>query len=131
MPRKTDSNNPRDWLDLAAADLEGIEVLAQREVAYSLCRSKLAEVLEKILKAELIRLGWFLEKTHDLEKLSGELNSRKSDLIQQVYPLCEVFAEVYFSDRYPGFDMEEPNWPELKIYVQQVGDVLRIVQSRV
>ena len=131
MPRKTDSNNPRDWLDLAAADLEGIEVLAQREVAYSLCRSKLAEVLEKILKAELIRLGWFLEKTHDLEKLSGELNSRKSDLMMQVYPLCEVFAEVYFSDRYPGFDMEEPDWPELKIYVQQVGDVLRIVQSRV
>ena len=131
MPRKTDSNNPRDWLDLAAADLEGIEVLAQREVAYSLCRSKLAEVLEKILKAELIRLGWFLENTHDLEKLSGELNSRKSDLMMQVYPLCEVFAEVYFSDRYPGFDMEEPDWPELKIYVQQVGDVLRIVQSRV
>jgi hypothetical protein len=31
-------------------------------VAFSGCRSKLAEILEKILKAELIRTGWTLEK---------------------------------------------------------------------
>jgi len=61
LPRKTDSNNPADWLFIAQSDLEAIRDLADRELGYWLCRSKLAEVLEKVLKAELIRLGWFLE----------------------------------------------------------------------
>jgi hypothetical protein len=42
---------------MAASDLEGLQRLAQDELAYSLCRSKLAEVVEKILKSELLRLG--------------------------------------------------------------------------
>ena len=46
-----------------------------------LCRSKLAEVLEKVIKAQLLRQGWFLERTHDLLKLAGELEARNSDLI--------------------------------------------------
>ena len=69
MPRKTDSLRPGDWLMLARSDIAGIQHLAEAEIAYELCRSKLAEVLEKVLKAELLRLGWFLEKTHDLERL--------------------------------------------------------------
>ena len=69
MPRKTDSNNPADWIFLAESDVEAIQVLAIQEIGYPMCQSKLAEALEKILKAELIRSGWFLEKTHDLEIL--------------------------------------------------------------
>jgi hypothetical protein len=38
------------------------------EVAYYGAQGKLAEVLEKILKAELMHLGWSLERTHDLGK---------------------------------------------------------------
>ena len=70
LPRKTDSNNPADWLWISESDLEGLRALAERELSYVMCQSKLAEVVEKILKAELIRLGWPLEKTHDLRKLS-------------------------------------------------------------
>jgi hypothetical protein len=33
-----------------------------------MCRSRLAELVKKILKAGLIRIGWKLEKTHDLER---------------------------------------------------------------
>lgn len=46
MPRKTDSSNPTDWLYIAESDLAGLRLLVEREVAYELCRSKLAEVLE-------------------------------------------------------------------------------------
>ena len=73
MPRKTDSHNPGDWLWIAARDLEALEAMAAQELGYELCRSKLAEVLEKIFKAELLRQGWVLEKTHDLRKLGGEV----------------------------------------------------------
>jgi HEPN domain-containing protein len=130
LPRKTDSNNPEDWIYLAESDLEGLVVLAEKEVAYALCHSKLAEVLEKILKAELIRLGWFLEKTHDLQKLAGELQARNSDLTHRIKPLCNPLAEVYFSARYPGFDMDDPDWPGFRAQLDQVAELHRTVKNR-
>jgi hypothetical protein len=57
LPRKTDSSNPSDWLFIAESELEALQHLAGQEIAYAMCQSKLAEVLEKVLKAELIRLA--------------------------------------------------------------------------
>ena len=57
MPRKTDANNPADWVWMAAADLEMLRSAAAQQAGFTACRSKLAEVLEKTMKAELIRLG--------------------------------------------------------------------------
>ena len=130
MPRKTDSNNPADWLFFAQADLEGLRELASRELAYSMCRSKLAEVLEKVLKAELIRLGWFLEKTHDLQRLANELSARGSDLIGTAKPLCNALAEVNFSDRDPGCDLDDPDWPDLRAKLESVTRLLEQVRAR-
>ena len=104
MPRKTDSNNPADWLYLAESDLEGVRDLAARELAYHLCRSKLAEVLEKVFQAELIRAGWFLEKTHDLMRLLEEIEHYSPDLLAESEPLALCLAESYFRERYSGFD---------------------------
>jgi HEPN domain-containing protein len=131
LPRKTDSNNPADWLFIAESDLEGVRLLAEREISYELCLSKLAEILEKVLKAELIRSGWFLEKTHDLLKLGGELRARRSDLTDRIRPLCENFAEKYFTDRYPGFDLEDPDWPVLRAQIEEIATLLAIVKERV
>lgn len=131
MPRKTDSNNPADWIFLAESDLEAIQLLATREIGHPLCQSKLAEALEKILKAELIRTGWFLEKTHDLEILLGQLQARQSDLAPRVEPLCDALAEVYFSSRYPGFDLEDPDWPDLRAKWEQVAQLLQTIKSRI
>ena len=64
MPRKTNSKNPADWLWIAETDLSVVRLCVEHEVGFPTCRSKLAEVLEKVLKAELIRIGWALEKTH-------------------------------------------------------------------
>ncbi len=55
MPRKTDSSNPADWIFIAESDLAGVRLLIERQISYALCVSKLAEILEKVLKAELIR----------------------------------------------------------------------------
>ena len=94
-------------------------------------RSKLAEVLEKVLKAELIRSGWLLEKTHDLRKLASALHERQSDLLETIRPLVAQLAEVYFIDRYPGFDLDDPDWPALRTQVEQVAALLAAVQARV
>lgn len=130
MPRKTDANNPGDWLWMAEADIEVVRMAAAKQISYTTCRSKLAEVLEKVLKAELIRLGWPLERTHDLDRLLDELVVRQSDLAPQVEPLCDLLAEVYFTDRYPGFDLEDPDWPALQRQIAEVEDLLTKVRSR-
>lgn len=131
MPRKTDSNSPTDWLWIASSDLEGVRELAGRELSHSLCRSKLAEILEKIIKAELIRLGWRLEKMHDLNRLALALRSYGSPSETAAAPLCDALAEVYFTARYPGFDLDDPDWPALRTQVEQVTALLAAVQARV
>lgn len=131
MPRKTDSNNPADWLFFAREDVEAIRLLAEREISYHVCQSKLAEALEKLLKADLVSRGWFLEKVHDLQKLMDELAARSSDIVERAQPLAEALAEAYFSDRYPGFDLDEPDWPELKRQLSEVRDLLDHLQGRI
>jgi HEPN domain-containing protein len=131
LPRKTDSHNPADWLLIAESEVEALRVLATQEIGHTMCRSKLAEVVEKVMKAELIRLGWFLEKTHDLEKLLGELESRHSDLAVQLEPLSDDLAEAYLTGRYPGFDLDDADWPMLRIQLDQISQLMATVKSRI
>ena len=130
MPRKTDANNPADWLWIATIDLELLQFATERELSYITVRSKLAEVLEKILKAEVIRLGWVLVKTHDLRFLAKELRDRQSDLVAEVHPLATSPAEAYMLDRYPGFDLDDPDWPPLRVQLGQIVALHAAVQSR-
>lgn len=130
MPRKTDSSNPADWLWIAESDLPMIRAAVQGEFSFGAARSKLAEVLEKLLKAELIHLGWALEKTHDLDRLLEAMAVRGSPLVAEAEPLCDALAEFYFSDRYPGFDLDDPDWPTLRAQVEQVATLLSAVQGR-
>ena len=130
MPRKTDSHNPADWLWIAERDLAALEAMAAQELGYELCRSKLAEVLEKIFKAELLRQGWVLEKTHDLRKLGGEVASRDPELGEEIRPLVTALAEAYFTARYPGFDFDDPEWETVRAQVTAVAALLNLVQAR-
>ena len=95
-----------------------------------MCRSKLAEVLEKIIKAELIRLGWSLEKTHDLVRLHHRMVEWQSELEPLAAPACLELAQAYFTDRYPGFDLEDPDWPKVRGQLQQVEELLAAVKAR-
>ena len=131
MPRKTDASNPADWLWISASDLAGLRSLAASELSHEMCRGKLAEVLEKIIKAELIRLGWTLVKTHDLIFLSKELQARQSDLAAEARRLSTLLADAYLLDGYPGFDLNDPDWPAVRAQVEQVAALLAAVQARV
>lgn len=130
MPRKTDSLNPADWILIAESDMELVRAGAEQELGFAATRSKLAEVLEKILKAELIRIGWELEKTHDLNRLLQGLVERKSEIAPTAEPLCDGLAQVYFVDRYPGFDLDDPDWPKLRQQVAGVTALLETVKAR-
>ena len=131
MPRKTDAKNPADWLWIAESDLSLVRLATREEIGYQGGRSKLAEILEKILKAELLRIGWTLEKTHDLNRLVDELTRLKSDFAALATPAAQALAEVYFTDRYPGFDLDDPDWPALRQQMAEVTLLLETVKARV
>jgi len=131
LPRKTDADNPADWIAIVESDLEGLHLLAGRQISYFMCRGKLAEVLEKILKAELIRSGWALVKTHDLRWLAGALLERDQSLAAQIKPLCEALAEAYYLDRYAGFDLDDPDWPDLRAKLAAVTALCAEVKRRI
>jgi HEPN domain-containing protein len=114
---------------MAESDLEGVRLNVTHQVAYYGAQGKLAEVLEKVLKAELIRLGWSLERTHDLGKLFGELAARQSPILTSASPLVNDLNQVYFVARYPGFDLEDPDWPALRQQVEAVGSLLELVKA--
>ena len=130
MPRKTDSNNPADWLYLVECDLEALLAMGDQELGYSLCRGKAAEVLEKVIKAELIRCGWPLEKTHDLGKLHEWLRPHNPVMAAAAQQLCDDLAEAYFTDRYPGFDLDDPDWPKLRQQLREIEALAAQVQQR-
>ena len=131
MPRKTDSHNPADWLWIAGIDLSVIQHSAKDEIGFIVCRSKLAEALEKIMKAELLMLGWTLVKTHELERLREALVARDSGIAATVAPLCAALAEAYFTNRYPGFDLDDPDWPALHAQIEKVVALHAAVQTRI
>jgi HEPN domain-containing protein len=115
---------------IAASDMELVRLGTEKEIGFAAVRSKLAEIVEKILKAELIRIGWRLEKTHDLDRLLQSLVEKNSDLISAATPLCDALVDVYFTDRYPGFDLDEPDWPKLQAQVVEATALLETVKSR-
>lgn len=131
MPRKTDSNNPADWLFFVESDLALLRIAGEQEVGFEMACSKLAESVEKLIKAELIRLGWKLERTHDLLLLAEALEGRNSDLLAVVLPLCQVLAEKYFADRYPGFDLDDPDWHAYRQQLAVIESLLLEVKRRV
>ncbi len=116
---------------MADDELAALQVLARQEIGYDMCRGKLAEVLEKVLKGELIRNGWFLERTHDLERLRKELRTQDSKLADSIQPLCACLAEVYFSGRYPGFDLDDPDWENFRAMLEEVSRLAELVRRRI
>lgn len=120
MPKKTDSGNARDWLRYVEEDLTAVELLVRHQTSFMVCKSKLAEALEKGLKADLISRGWVLKKVHDLQKLCDYLASYESARADRLQPTVDDLAESYIEGRYPGFDLEEPDWPRAEMLLAQV-----------
>ena len=129
MPRKTDSGNPMDWLEYATIDLNAVQLLCDEEVAFPVCKSKLAEALEKGMKADLLRRGWVLVKIHDLQKLNDNLASYDEMIAEELQNTVDDLAESYIADRYPGFDLEDPDWVSIKKLITKVSQYIQKISS--
>jgi len=59
------------------------------------------------------------------------LVSRNSDVAGPAKSLCDTLADVYFTDRYPGFDIDDPDWPVFSQQIEEVEKLLAVVKQRV
>ena len=129
MPkRRTDSGNPRDWMLFVKADMDTVRLLTRYKTAFFVCRSKLAEALEKTIKADLLARGWRLEKIQDLPKLCDYLSEYDRAQADQLQPLVDDLAESYTESRYPGFDLDEPDWSDFRRVAVQVKRYIQVVK---
>ena len=128
--RKTDAGNPSDWMTFAAEDLLVVGLLLERRAAFWVARSKLAEAFEKALKADLIARGWRLEKTHDLQRLVDHLSAYDPGLASNIQSTADELAESYTESRYPGFDLDDPDWPDLERITSEVESYVKKTRAR-
>ena len=89
-----------------------------------------SEALEKLLKAALIAAGWSLVRTHNLLLLADELSLRDPVLEPEARRLCEALSEFYLGTRYPGFDLEDPDWPALRAQLAAVTALAEKIRAR-
>ena len=57
-----------------------------------------------------------------------ERDPQTADLFQS---LGEELAERYFTDRYPGFDLEDEDWPTVRRQVDELARLLETIEKRI
>jgi len=93
------SGNIEDWIEVARKDWERVK-RNLREQDVDAAAFYLQQSLEKYLKAFLLRHGWQLVKTHELDALLDEVIKYNSNF-KTFYKLCERVSGYYLADRYP------------------------------
>jgi hypothetical protein len=62
--------------------------------------------------------------------LARELEARNPDLSASTKPLALSLAGAHLTTRYPGFDLDDPDWPALRTQIQQVTQLLARVREK-
>lgn len=66
----------------------------------------------------------------DASKPADWLAIAEADLADPADPLVTSLTEAYFTDRYPGFDLDDPDWPALQKSVETVGELIEKVRGQ-
>jgi hypothetical protein len=66
-----------------------------------------------------------------LQHLIDELTDRDPETAKAAQGLAEASAEAYFVDRYPGFDLDDPDWPRLERMLAEVSGLVDRVRRRI
>ena len=64
-------------------------------------------------------------------EFSRYLAERDSDLLPEILPLCQALAGAYFTSRYIGFDLEDPDWPTLRAQPEAITALAATIRSRI
>jgi len=98
MPPEDSSFVP-DWIAIAEQDLRRTDNNLKLDDPAD-AGFHLQQCVEKFLKAFLLRRGWHLERTHDLEALLNQALKHDASL-ERFRAVCQVISGFYVAERYP------------------------------
>ena len=99
MSGPQDSTYAEDWVRVARRDWKRVHNIL-RGGDLELAAFLLQQCLEKYLKAYLLRHGWTLQRTHELDTLL-DVACRFEPELEAYQELCERVSGYYLVDRYP------------------------------
>lgn len=68
---------------------------------------------------------------HDLQKLCDHLSEFDEQHTDELQSLVDALAEGYVTSRYPGFDLEDPDWGCLKELLDSVEKYFNELINRI
>ncbi|MBI4660141.1 MAG: HEPN domain-containing protein [Verrucomicrobia bacterium] len=127
LRKKTDEQDPADWLAFAQERLAAADLLKAREELTPACIECLQEAAGRLLKGYLIAKDWSLVKSLDLRRLvrdAGRFDSR----FLKFLPLAENLTADFFAQHYPGGDLTHvgENYETLR---QQTGELVALIRE--
>jgi HEPN domain-containing protein len=124
----SDPRDPESWYNFAEKDLaRGVARFNDGDFEDSVFR--LQQAAEKAMKGKLIGLGWSLEKTHNLLKLSNELDDLNID-VSWFEESADLPTTGYIVERYPGFSQFGPDPESLKKAIPEVTKLFEQLAGR-
>ena len=64
------------------------------------------------------------------QRQADEFSPRAAVFEAEAQPLCRALSEFYLVTRYPGFDLEDPDWPTLRTQCSDVTELLERIRTR-
>lgn len=127
LRKKSDENDPADWIYLAADRLKAADLLWEHDGLTASGVELLQEAVERYLKAFLIARGWRLVKTHDLDSLLGEAIGR-DEKFRAFTALTSRLTRDFFALHYPGSDWTHvgEDYSELR---QRAGELVGLIED--
>lgn len=117
-----------EWLAKADEDFRVAEILLKTGEELTLpCMFHLQQMLEKLLKASILKQGRKIERTHDLSRLTELSNNQEISGLLDVCDMLNVFA---VNGRYPG-DLPQVSIAFARNYFEQLVEVRDVLLQQI
>jgi hypothetical protein len=128
---RTDPSNPSDWFLMANDRLEKADALYQQFGPSWSGVELLHEGAERYLKGGLISRGWKLVRTHDLNRLLGDM-CKFDERFEEFAPAFQNLTEQFWEQHYPGGELDEvgEDYEEIRASLDGMIQLIKGISAR-
>ncbi len=129
MPAKSESLRWEDWYAHAERDLQGAILTLQYQGSTGLAAFLLQQATEKYIKGYLLKHGWILKKTHDLEFLLTKA-SEHDQLFTEFLDFGRILSGAYVESRYPFGPPKDYSNEQIKDWLSQTEKLIAFIKEQ-
>lgn len=122
------SNEPDEWLEKAAHELDAAEKLFQQDGFPDTISVHCHQTAEKALKAALLSFSADFPFIHDLTILL-QLCTEKNNSFSEIEDLVIALAPLYIQQRYPFMEQEPYSDEEIEYFLMAARQVYEFVKK--